>query len=153
MTAHTKKTLGVVRAHPRLSGSKDLQKHPREQGMMEECIHKKSRVLHSPPDTAVTQKTEWFWKPWLKQVPGWFPGTTNYHQEFLLNINSPFLTLWKNTFNKKSEVFSWGNGEAERRQVKYFLSCTLWHPVFSSEMQGEEHNNHSKIHLRWEWLA
>lgn len=57
-----RKPLGVVRAHSRLSGSKDLQKHLREQGMMEEYIHKKSRVLHSPPDTAVIQKAEQFWK-------------------------------------------------------------------------------------------
>lgn len=134
-----RKPLGVVRAHPRLSGSKNLQKHPREQGMMEESIYKKSRVLHSPPDTAVTQKTEWFWKPWLKQVSGWFPGTANYHQEFLLNTNSPFLILGKNIFNKKSEVFSWGNGEAERRQVKYFPSCTPY-DTLSSALKCTERN-------------
>ena len=126
---------------------------PGRTGTMKTSAHEESRVFQPPPDTAVTQNTEQFWKPWLKQfLLGSQGQQTNIKNSYWTNFPSSHL-LKKSLFHKKSKGFLWGDREAGRREAKYFPSGTSWHPAFSSEMHQEEHDNHSKAHPRREWLA
>lgn len=141
------KTSGGGESMPRAVGQPGPLQAPKRRGTMEMSTPGKEQGI------SLTQNTEEFSKPWLEQVSNWLPGTANYHQEFLLNTNTPLLTLRKILFHKKSEGSLWEDGDAWGREVKYFPSGTSWHPAFSSETHQEEPNHHSKIHLRREWLA